>query len=251
MSSEDVETSEAFLDNSVLLDYTLDEREDAIELFEEHPEVEKLTSENGHEEYEALKNRRVEFVEWIKNELDDGRTISDINPLNFTKLSSNDERYVHDLYGKLTDLGSRDEIFARLKEERNKLIVGYKNLFEEPLAEVAIIDPSLTPVTEDWETLHSRLDTVVNNPHDQNLLCDAVEWGRRGGSGTFVSMDTSDIVGDREEPNHNSDDTITEFAALSLNVGGRQEINDTIAIIYSSDAELDLLKTREFLDLLS
>lgn len=245
MSSRNVDTSEAFLDNSVLLDYTLDERDDAIELFSEYPDIGKLTSENGHDEYEKLKNRRVDFVEWVKTKLNNGQTIANINPRNFSDLSYNDEWYAEDLFDDLEDLGSRDEIFSRLKEERNKLRVGYKNLFNDTIGQVEIIDSSLTPVTDDWETLHYRLNTVVSNHNDQNLLCDATEWHTRGGSGTFVSMDTSDIVGDTEEPD--ADNTINE---LSLDIGGRQEINTTIAIVYSTAAELDLLTTREFLDLL-
>ncbi|WP_132060276.1 hypothetical protein [Halorussus amylolyticus] len=250
MSSQNVDTSEAFLDNSVLLDYTLDERDDATELFEEYSDVGKLTSENGHEEYEKLKNRRVDFVDWVKEKLNNGQRIGDINPLDFPNLSYNDESFARDLFGECANLESREEVFARLKEERNKLLVGYKNLFEEPLGEVEIIDPSKTPVTDDWDTLHYRLNTVVNNSNDQSLLCDATEWHTRGGSGTFVSMDTSDIVGDREEPIPGADNTIGDFASFALDAGGRQEINDTIAIVYSTAAKLDLLQTREFLDLL-
>lgn len=249
MSLGDVDTSEAFLDNSVLLDYTLDERDDATELFEEYPSVGKLTSENGHDEYNKLKNRRAEFVNWVKNQLNDGQTISDIDPLDFSELSPNDERYAYDLFGDLANLGSRDEVFARLKEERNKLLVGYRNLFEEPLAEVDIIDPSKTPITNNWDDLNYRLNTVVGNQNDQDLLCDATEWCTRGGSGTFVSMDTSDIVGDREDSTPSAENTITDFGSL-MNVTGRQEINDTIGIVYSTAAKLNLLKTDEFLDLL-
>lgn len=243
-NTESVDTSEAFLDTCVLLNYTLDGVDTAVRLFEDHPVVGKVTSEKGQAEFLKVCDRRADIVAKLQESVKDGRPLDQIDITEFGWLSRNDEGYFGDLLAEL-DESPREEIIERLNEEENTLESGNITLFEQPrqLVEVIEVDES-----EDWEDLHEKLHFPVGNSNDQDLLCDAAVWHVNGGSGTFISEDSSDIT----EPDPPGDaGAVNDQASLfDLPSGGPEDINLQIAIVYSNAAELDILSTVEFLTLL-
>lgn len=239
-----VDTSEAFLDTCVLLNYTLDGVDTAVRLFEDHPAVEKFTSEKGREEFQNVCDRRADVVAKLRDEVKQGRPLDQIDISEFDWLSPNDEMYLGDLLAELDEYAGQ-EIIERLNEEENILESGEITLFKQPdqLVEVVAIQE-----TADWEDLHDKLSFPVGNSNDQDLLCDATVWHIDGGSGTFISEDSSDIT----EPNPPGDaGAVSDRASLfDLPSGGPEDINLQIALVYSDTAKLDILTTSEFLDLL-
>lgn len=242
--TESVDTSEAFLDTCVLLNYTLDGVDTAIRLFEDHPSIEKVTSENGREEFQTVCDRRACVIAKLRDAIKEGRSLDQIDITEFGWLSPNDEGYFGELLAEL-DGSDSDTIIERLNEEENILESGEITLFEQPdrLVEVIAVE-----VTEEWEDLHHKLSFPVGNSNDQDLLCDATVWHRDGGSGTFISEDSSDIT----EPDPPGDaGAVSDRASLfDLPSGGPEDINLQIALVYSNAAELDILSTSDFLALL-
>jgi len=239
-----VNTSEAFLDTCVLLNYTLDGVDTAVRLFEDHPVMGKVTSEKGRAEFQKVCDRRADVVAKLRESIKEGRSLDQIDITEFGWLSSNDEGYFGDLLAEL-DESDPEEIIERLNEEENILESGKITLFERPdqLVEVVEVDE-----TNDWNDLHQKLSFPVDNSNDQDLLCDATVWHVNGGSGTFISEDSSDIT----EPNPPGDagavnDQTTLF---DLPSGGPDDINLQIAMVYSNAAELDILTTSDLLSLL-
>lgn len=245
MSTGSVDTSAAFLDTCVLLNYTLDGAETAERLFENYIDVKKVTSEKGQEEFNNVSNRRREVVDQLKDAIKSGDSLAEIDVTNFGWLSSNDEGYFGELLSELDDYG-REEIIERLNEELNVLDSGKVTLFTRPDNLVTVVS---IEKTDQWCDLHGWLDDPVDNENDQNLLCDATVWHRDGGSGTFVSEDASDIT--EATPPSGDAGTVGDHATLfDLPTGGPEDINLQIHQVFSENEELDILTTSDLLDLL-
>jgi len=185
-----IDTSEAFLDTCVLLNYTLDGVDTAVQLFENYPAVEKVTSKKGKSEFQKLCDRRADVVAKLREKVKDGSSLDQIDITEFGRLSPNDEGYFGGLLAEL-DGSRREKITERLNEEENILESGEVTLFEQPEQLVTVIE---IEETEDWKDLHTKLAFPVDNSNDQALLCDAAVWRINGGSGSFISEDSSDIT---------------------------------------------------------
>lgn len=243
-STAGVDTSEAFLDTCVLLNYTLDGVDTAVRLFENHPTVGKCTSEKGRAEFQKVCDRRIDVVEKLRDAIKQNRSLDQVDISEFDWLSPNDETYLGDLLAELDEYAPQ-EMIERLNEEENTLKSGEITLFKQPDPLVEVIDITKA---NDWEELHDKLSFPVGNSNDQHLLCDTTVWHIDGGSGTFLSEDSSDIT----EPNPSGDEgVISDQASLfDLPSGGPEDINLQIALVYSDSAKLDILSTSDFLDLL-
>lgn len=240
MSTADVDTSAAFLDTCVLLNYTLDETDDAQRLFDRYTEVGKVTSENGREEFNSVCNRRREVVEALKQAIEDGEALDEIDITELGKVFNNDKAYYGELLADLDEFAD-DDLILRLNEELNILDSGSVTLFEQPDHHVIVLD---IPETDEWGDLHDKLVFPVGNSNDQDLLCDATEWHKDGGAGTFISEDKNDIT-EADNPSGNAG-TVSDFSLLGPS-GGPDDINLQIKLAYSDAEVLDILTTREFL----
>ena len=238
------DTSEAFLDTCVLLNYTLDGVDTAIRLFENHPDVEKVTSKKGQSEFQELCDRRAEIVSKLRETIKDGRSLDQIDITEFGWLSPNDEGYFGDLLAEL-DGSSRERIIERLNEEENILESGEISLFERPDQLVNVIE---IDKTEEWEDLFTKLSFPVDNSNDQALLCDATVWHINSGSGSFISEDSSDIT--EANPPGNAGAVSDQASLFDISSGGPEDINLQIELVYSAQAKLNIFTTSEFLDML-
>ncbi|WP_435101134.1 hypothetical protein [Halarchaeum sp. P4] len=244
LDAASVDTSEAFLDTCVLLNYTLDGVDTAIKLFDDHTAVGKITSENARGEFQSVCDRRADVVEKLREAVREGRPLDEVDITEFGWLSPNDEGYFGSLLAEL-DGAAPETVLERLNEEKNILEAGEITLFKQPEQRVEVIE---VEETGKWKELHDKLSYPVGNSNDQDLLCDATVWHRDGGSGTFISEDSSDIT----SPDPPGDaGTVSDRASLfDLPSGGPDDINFQISLVYSEAVELDILTTKEFLALL-
>lgn len=252
--SPDGGVDDVFNDTCVLFDYAIDAREESRRLFDERTDVEKVVSPRIKREFESVSKRQQdihrELLEFATSgELDDYEA-------NSLKGQSNDLSYVIDLYSELLEFDDTVEVVRRLNELINRLEKVHEELFgSDELVTVLDID-GLDP------QLKGLLSVVVSNDDDVRVLCDAVAWRRKGGSGTFLTEDTEDILG--KDDGTESDDSSDGVESRASNQGGLpdsfedflsggeekplpEQINEQITLRYDHSARLRIMSVSEFL----
>lgn len=237
---------EAFTDTSVLFNYALDVRQQrSDELLVEH-RCSVVASDTVKREFEKVMEHRqqihTQLLPYIKRD-----EVTDFEPENPKSLSSNDWGYVRDFRNALRDLEPA-EAARRVQERNRQLKQGYRELFEfnPPLVIVEQVPP------RDASLLGS-FSGIIQNDADARILCDAVEWGRDGGSGIFLTSDAGDMLaeGDEdedelEESNGLSDSFIGFLSGDSRSAPDR--INDAIERRYDESCCLEIHSIDSFLD---
>jgi len=248
----EIDTSAVFTDTSVLFDYAIDDVEPAEELLLNTPQVAKLTSKRGKNEFESVCSKREavhrELQSCIPGELEE------FEPNGLDNLSKNDWDYITELFNELLSKEDDAEALRRLNEEKRKLKTARRELFDSPEAALEVVEVGPIDIQ-----LRDSLATEIDNMDDVRLLCDVVEWAREGGTGVFLTSDETDFL-PKEETDSEEDVTQTdqssESPGLPSDLGDFLEgdtesrldrINQRISSRYSSDATVSILRTDEFL----
>jgi len=238
---------DVFTDTCVLFAYAVEREADARKLFEDSPH-DKVASERIKREFVSVADRHQD----IHRVLLEFAATDDLDKYEPTDLhQKNDIRYVIDLYSDLTDMNDV-EVVRRLNELINRLEKARDELFET--------DGVLTILALDGvdAQLVGLLRGVVENEADIRVLCDAAAWSRNGGSGTFLTEDTEDLLGSDEnrksavesgEADESGDGLPDSFADFlgSKKKSVPERINDQIVSRYGTDSALQILSIDDFL----
>ncbi|PSQ51909.1 hypothetical protein BRD20_08805 [Halobacteriales archaeon SW_8_65_20] len=236
-----------FTDTCVLFAYAVEGEADARKLFEDSPH-DKVASERIKREFVSVADRHQD----IHRELLEFAATGDLGEYEPAGLhQKNDVRYVIDLYSDLTEMDDV-EVVRRLNELINRLEKARDELFETggvlTILAVDGVDAQLVGL----------LRGVVENEDDIRVLCDATAWSRNGGSGTFLTEDTEDLLGsdertgsaveggDADESGDELPDSFADFLG-SENKSVPERINDQIVSRYDTDSALQILSIEDFL----
>lgn len=241
------DVGDVFTDTCVLFAYAVEGEADARKLFENSPH-DKVASERIKREFVSVADRHQD----IHRELLEFAAADDLDEYEPADLQQkNDVRYVIDLYSDLTEMDDV-EVVRRLNELINRLEKARDELFET--------DGVLTILALDGvdAQLVGLLRSVVENEDDIRVLCDAAAWSRNGGSGTFLTEDTEDLLGSDEdtestvedgEADESGDGLPDSFADFlgSEKKSVPERINDQIVSRYDTDSGLQILSIDDFL----
>ncbi|QIB78080.1 hypothetical protein G3A49_07995 [Haloferax volcanii] len=243
------DVEDVFTDTCVLFAYAVEGEKGARVLFEEST-FDKVASERIKREFVSVADRHQD----IHRELLEFAATDDLDEYEPTDLhQKNDVRYVIDLYSDLSEMDDV-EVVRRLNELINRLEKARDELFET--------DEVLTVLALDGvdAQLVGQLRGVVENEADIRVLCDAAAWSRNGGSGTFLTEDTEDLLGSDEgtrsavkggEADESGDGLSDSFADFlgSENKSVPERINDQIVSRYDNDSALQILSIDDFLSI--
>lgn len=238
-----IETSEVFLDTSVLYDYTKDAVSDAQALFEEHSNIVKATSEAGEAEYRKVAERRAKAIDRCEkfaanNSLED----FSFNSLEF--LTSNDRGALRNYRDALLRDHSEVEALRRLNERKRTYQRGVELLFDAEDALVTVRDVEARPALE------RRFQMDIDNGNDREILCHAADWHDKGFGNTFTTSDTGDFGDDGELGSYLS----TDGGDLPDSLGDLgqppliERINESIKTEYSPSAWLHVVDLERLLE---
>lgn len=237
---------DAFTDTSVLFNFALDVRQQrADELLVEHT-CSVVASNTVKREFEGVMSRRqrihTQLLPYIKR-----GEVENFKPENPDSLSPNDWGYIREFRDTLSKLEPA-EAARRIQERNRQLKQGYRQLFEfdPPLVIVAQV-PSRDA------SLLGNLSGIIENDADARIICDAVEWGRDGGSGIFLTSDAGDMLAEgnseddeSEEGNDLSDSFVGFLSGDSRSAPER--INDAIERRYDTSCRLEMHSIDSFLE---
>lgn len=238
---------DVFTDTCVLFAYAVEGETEARKLFEDSTS-DKVASERIKREFVSVADRHQD----IHRELLGFAATDDLDEYEPADLhQKNDVRYVIDLYSDLTEMDDVEAV-RRLNELINRLEKARSELFED--------DGVLTVLALDGvdAQLVGLLRGVVENEADIRVLCDAAAWSRNGGSGTFLTEDTEDLLGSDEDTgravessdaDESGDDLPDSFADFlgSEEKSVPERINDQIVSRYDADSALQILSIEDFL----
>lgn len=241
------DVEDAFTDTCVLFAYAVEGEADAKKLFEDTT-LDKIASERIRREFVSVADRHQD----IHRELLEFAATDDLDEYEPTDLDQkNDVRYVINLYSDLTEMDDI-KVVRRLNELINRLEKARDELFET--------DGVLTVLAYDGidAQLVGLLRGVVENEADIRVLCDAAAWSRNGGSGTFLTEDTEDLLGRDKDTGSavesgeadKSGDGLPDSFADFLGTEEKsipKRINDQIVSRYDSDSALQILSIEDFL----
>lgn len=246
--------SDVFGDTCVLFNYAVECQEPARRLFKERSNIEKVVSPRIKREFESVSGRQQDIHRELLKFATSGE-IGEYDP-EVVGSHSNDLRYVIDLYSELVELDDTVEVVRRLNELVNRLEKAEEELFGQDGLVLVINVDGLDA------QLKGLLSGVVDNNADVRILCDAVAWRRNGGSGTFLSEDTEDILGkgdvqpsdesvdedDLSESGEGLPDSFEDFLSEGKKKPLPERINEKITIRYDSSASLRIMSVSEFLN---
>ena len=142
----------------------------------------------------------------------------------------------------------------RLNEPINRLEKARDELFENS----GVL--TILAVDAFYAQLVGLLRGVVENEDDIRVLCDAATWSRNGGSGTFLTEDTEDLLGsdertgravegsDADESGDGLPDSFADFLG-SENKSVPERINNQIVSRYDTESTIEILYIDDFLTL--
>lgn len=245
------DTTAVFTDTSVLFDYGIDDEEPARVLFVEKRAVGKVTSKRGKNEFDSVCSNREEIHRTLQSYIPGD--LEAFDPDSLDHLTDNDLGYLFDLFSELLDTEDDREALRRLNEEKRKLKTAQRELFSDRDAFVEVIEVGPIDIQ-----LRDHLATEIDNMDDVRLLCDAVEWSRNGGTGTFLTSDKDDFQ-DTEDESTSENTANDESDGLSETLEGftdgddrtrLERINDHISNRYSEHATVVIQSTESFLEYL-
>lgn len=237
---------EAFTDTSVLFNFALDVRQQRADELLVHHECVVVASETVKREFEGVMKRRqqihTQLLPYIKR--DEVERFETEQPDSFT---SNDWGYIHDFRDILDELEPA-EAARRVQERNRQLKQGYRELFEFDSPHVIVVQ-----VPSRDASLLGNVSGIVQNDADARILCDAVEWGRDGGSGILLTSDVSDMLAESDEDENESEesDGLPDSFAGFLSGDSRsvpEKINDAIERRYNEHCCLEIHSIDSFLD---
>lgn len=256
MSDQNADTpgeTDVFTDTCVLFDYAVEEREAATTLFETYPGIDEVVSQRVKREFESVASRHQD----VHRELLEVATEGDLAAYQAAELGSqsNDIGYVVDIYNKLLTLNDDAEVIRRVNELINRLNKARRELFGDDGIVVVLDLDGLDA------RLKGALDPLIDNDADVRIVCDAVKWRRNGGSGTFLTADADDLLGDGDsdtDSGSTSSDSVEDDASGGLSDSFEdflaaeekslpERINDRIASRFNAGATLTILSVPELL----
>ncbi|WP_283402274.1 hypothetical protein [Halorubrum sp. DM2] len=238
-----VETEEVFLDTSVLYDYTKDTVQEAKTLFDEYPEINKITSAAGEREYRKVAERRAEAIK----ECEEFAAENQLSKFSFHSLdflTPNDRGSLRQYRDKLLRNCSEAEALRRLNQRKRTYQRGVELLFDGKDALVTVRD------LEFRISLEKQLQMDIDNGNDRRILCHAADWHAKEFGNAFATSDTGDFA----DEDGLGDYLMTDGGELpdSLSdLGSRpliERINDSIQSEYSSEMWLHIVDIEQLLE---
>lgn len=236
-----------FTDTCVLYDYTVDDAQEAAQLFDSHTNVRKVTSQFGYDEYLNVAERRASAYEAWESAVAAGE--SSAGDHRFTtpaELTERDREKLRELQTQLVDQVDQVEALRRISERRRRYEQGIKILFTSEIGDQKVEVKSNIECDDD---LISRLRMDISNYSDCQLLADAVEWYASGGSDNFVTSDKDDFGAEEEQTNPSSSSGTGLPASLEElgNSGGslQDDIDLHISMVYDSIDHIDIWQLEE------
>lgn len=237
---------DAFTDTSVLFNFALDVRQQrADELLVEHT-CSVVAGDTVKREFEGVMSRRQQIHTQLLPYIKRGE-VANFEPENPDSFTPNDWGYVREFRDTLSTLEPA-EAARRVQERNRQLKQGYRQLFE--------FDPPLViiaQVSSRDARLLGHLSGIIENDADARILCDAVEWGRDGGSGIFLTSDAGDMLaeGNSEEDDTGESNVLPDSFEGFLSGDSRsapERINDAIERRYNASCRLDIHSVDSFLE---
>lgn len=242
-----VQSKEVFLDTSVLYDFTKDEAAEAIALFEDHMNIQKATSRAGEGEYKEVSDRRVEAIERCE-EFAAENFLSEFSFQNLEFLTPNDIGALEQYRDELLEEYGEIEALRRLNKRKRTYIRGVEQLFDAPDSLVIVRD------VDHRTDLNHRFQLDIQNPNDREILCNAADWHNKGFGNVFATSDRGDFGGSEEEL---GDYLMTDGGELPDSLADLtnppliHRINESIQMVYDSEAWLHVLNVERFLTTVS
>lgn len=210
----EIDFSEVFTDTSVLFDYALGDDCDADTLFDQHSST-KVVSKSVKREFNRVYERREKLHQALLKLARQGE-LEQFDPPGDVNLTSNDWGYVEQLLDQLFEIEDDAEVVRRLNEKRRQLKNAKRLLFE---ASESLIHRVCSPDRDPM--LKGYLQMDVENTADVRIICEVVQWTLNGGSGTFLTSDSDDILSNSGVINkhiqrYDSDGELTVLSATSF-----------------------------------
>jgi hypothetical protein len=180
----------AFVDTCILLNYVNRywERDKVSELLSAD-DVEHVISDAVAEEFETVCERRRDiYSEMVAFLLEQDDDITSFDPAERgLRTAGNDAEHIRTIQFELADTASDSREVLRLL---CRFLRNLDDAVDKVMTEFVdrIADPC-GPIM-----LSFRLADVVDNTADVRVLCDAAQWSADGGSGVFVTLDSTDII---------------------------------------------------------
>lgn len=192
-TTESAASTGVFCDTSVLLDYVLNQGNDAAKRLLTESERFVVVSETVEEEFERVPERREDvYLDFMRVVISEDTALEDQTIADREYLHPNDRSFFEQLRH---DVAGADAAKDRLKRLREK-----QRIIDRRHGQTREIIHRILEQNDDLGLL-LQLGTVVENEDDCQVLGDAVEWSHSGGSGAFATLDADDILSNSERIN--------------------------------------------------
>lgn len=244
-SQPSVNVEEAFLDTSILYDYTKDKSEPAKRLFKTHQQVVKVTSKFGKREYRKVAERRHRAIkEWEDHS--ETNPIADFDFGTLSWLTDNDRKSLRRFRDKLVQNHGKQEALRLMNKRKRNYDEGVRKLFTNDENLVEVQNLKMNP------SLEGKFQIDINNGSDRKLFCHAADWHSKGSGNAFLTSDRDDFSNDSKA---NGSNRRTDGSGLpdGLEAFGKpteplvNRLNDHINSCYSATTWLHILTTEEYL----
>ncbi|MBP1988302.1 hypothetical protein [Halolamina salifodinae] len=236
-----------FSDTCVLLRYVLDDdKGKPSEKVLLNDPCQVYVSGKVKAEFESIYRGREHILDGLVDAAEQGN-ILDYSPSGEVHIGDGNQEWMNRFREEMGQLPESMAVM-RMLEKQARLNEGKKRLFEDD-------DPivTVTPALGRDATLVGYLEAVTRNDDDAQVIADAVEWNREGGSGVMLTTDEDDILGDEEESDDAAvpvdDDGLPTFEGLfESDRPLPEQINDEIRSWYNEDSTLLFLLPQAFLE---
>jgi len=237
-----------FSDTCVLLRYVLDDDENPSQRVLLYDPCEVYVSGKVKAEFSSVYRAREYILKGLVEAAEEGN-VQGYSPSDKVYISDNNRRWLNDFREEMSQLPEPKAVL-RILEKQSQLDEGKKRLFEDDDSIVTV-----TPSLERDATLVGYLEAVTRNDDDAQVIADAVEWNREGGSGVMLTTDQDDILGNGEEGEEEvesastvDDDGLPTFEGLfETDLPLPEQINEEIRKWYDDDATLAFMLPEKFL----
>jgi predicted nucleic acid-binding protein len=186
MTMEAASQPGVFCDTSVLLTYVLGDDHSAVKelLFESSTEI--IVSPKVSDEFETVPDRKDElYYDFIDLVTSDDESIAEATVESREYLKPNDREFFEELRD---EMAAKDDQKAQLRILREK-----QKLIDRRFGQVEGVLTNTGEQNDDFG-LVLKLNGIVDNEDDVQVLCDAARWSHNGGSGLFTTFDRDDIL---------------------------------------------------------
>mgnify|MGYP000123807196 CR=1 FL=1 len=197
-----------FCDTSVLLDYVFDQGRDGTRALLIEKDNPKVISKKVKQEFEKVPERKEEiYLDFIDIITSDSDSIADAKVSERDYLKTNDVGFFRELQDTISDAETEQEQLRVLREQQ-KIVDRRWGQVEQVIDDIC--------EQNDDVGLILKLQAVVSNEDDVQVICDGARWAHNGGSGRVTTLDFNDIINNREDINDRISDHNEKCAELEI-----------------------------------